>query len=503
MLRNYLLGAAALTALAGSQANAAITISNRPTVGFTCASGVCTANAQKANMNIGDLVSMLMSSDITVANGSLTKDIDVVDALSWASTHGLTLDSRRAISLRRAISVTGSGGLSLKLNDGGSDGNLNFLPGSAITFLDTNSHFSIGSQSYTLVADLATLAGDIAAQPSGFYALASSYNAGPDGLYANDPVTADFQGDFEGLGNTISGLKIKSPASGSQVGLFHGIAHGAIVEDLNLKNVRVTGGKHSTTGALSGVCAGSLSNVTVSGKVSGAFESNVGGVCGVIDGLAIDVHSSGTVTGTGDNGTVGSNVGGVTGVLQGGVTLGESSSTAKVTGAKGWTVGGLVGQSMQNGFIDNAFATGFVSTGDNGTAGGLIGSNNGAGLIDNSYATGFVIGGVSSTVGGLIGLNDGPVTASYSSGPVASGSGNAVGGFIGNDTGTNDLTNTYFDIDTSGQSHGVGSNTGYPGITALTTAQFQAGLPTGFSSVLWVQDPSINNGLPTLVLNPQ
>ena len=123
--------------------------------------------------------------------------------------------------------------------------------------------------------------------------------------------------------------------------------------------------------------------------------------------------------------------------------------------------------------------------------------------VGNSYATGFVIGGVGSTVGGLIGLNDGPVSASYSSGPVASGSGNAVGGFIGNDLGASDLTDTYFDIDTSGQSHGVGNNTGYPVITALTTAQFQAGLPAGFSSTVWVENPGINNGLPTLLLNPQ
>jgi hypothetical protein len=512
MLRNTLLGAAALAALAGSQADAAIMISSNPTVGFTCTSGVCTANAQKANLNIGDLVSMLAASDITVANGPLTKDIDVVDALSWASPHSLTLDSRRAINVRRPISVTGGGGLSLTLNDTGGNGPSNglrgpygaltFLPGGAITFLDTSSHFSIGNATYTLVADLQTLASDIEAQPTGLYALANSYNAGPDGVYADDPVPTDLQGVFEGLGNTISGLKIKFPASGSQVGLFHGLDRGSAVKDLHLKNVRVAGGKHSSTGALSGLCEAALSNITVSGKVSGAFESNVGGVCGVIDATAIDLHSSGMVTGTGDNGTIQSNAGGVAGSLPAGL-LRESSSTAQVTGAKGWTVGGLVGQSTQSSFVDSGFATGFVSTGDNGTAGGLVGSSNGAAAVGNSYATGFVIGGVGSTAGGLIGLNDGPVSASYSSGPVASGSGNAVGGFIGNDTGASDLTDTYFDIDTSGQSHGVGSNTGYPGITALTTAQFQAGLPTGFSATVWVETPGIDNGLPTLLLNPQ
>ena len=98
---------------------------------------------------------------------------------------------------------------------------------------------------------------------------------------------------------------------------------------------------------------------------------------------------------------------------------------------------------------------------------------------------------------------DGAVGDSYSSGPVVSGSGNAVGGFIGNDVGASDLTDTYFDITTSGQSHGVGNNTAYPGITALTTEQFQAGLPSGFDPLIWAEDPGINGGLPYLLSNPQ
>jgi hypothetical protein len=169
-----------------------------------------------------------------------------------------------------------------------------------------------------------------------------------------------------------------------------------------------------------------------------------------------------------------------------------------VTGAKGWTVGGLIGRNTVD--VDRSFATGTVSSGDNGISGGLIGSNTGG--IGDSYATGFVGGGVSSTVGGFIGLNNAAVIASYSSGPVASGSGNAVGGFIGNDTGASDLTNTYFDLTSSGQSHGVGNNTAYPGITGLTTEEFQSGLPTGFTPTLWAEDPSINGGLPYLVTSP-
>jgi hypothetical protein len=501
MLRKLLLGAAALAALSVSEADAEITISANPTHDFNCTGGVCTATARQANMNVGDLVSLLASSDIVVAHGQKAKDIYVKAALSWSSPHGLTLDSRLSVNIYKPISVTGTGSLSIML--GSSTANLNFFPKGRISFLDTSSQFSINGVNYTLVADIATLASDIAAQPSGFFALANSYNAGPDGVYANAPIATVFQGGFEGLGNTIKYLKIKSPAPGNLVGLFSEIAGGP-VRDLHLEKVRVEGGKQSTTGGLAGLCSGVLANVYVSGSISGGRDSNVGGVCGAVDStnsfvIINNLHASGTVTGNGDNGT--GAAGGVFGSTQGGgaIQVEAFSSSANVTGAKGWTVGGLIGQSEDT-YIGDSYATGIVSTGDNGIAGGLVGSNAGTAVVGNCYANGFVGGGVSSTVGGFIGLNNGSVNSSYSSGGVASGSGNAVGGFIGNDTGANDLTDTYWDTTTSGQSHGVGSNTAYPGITGLTTAQFQAGLPTGLSRNFWAEDPNINGGLPYLRL---
>ncbi|HEX4860720.1 MAG TPA: hypothetical protein VFV07_05750 [Rhizomicrobium sp.] len=500
MLRNYFLGAAALAALAGAQADAAVTISNKPTHDFQCTSGVCTATARKANMNAGDLASMLASSDIALENGQLTKGFDFDAALSWASTHKLTIETRAAINFLKPINVTGGGALAIRINQGQAE--LNFYPGSRIIFLDTSSQFSIDDTSFTLVADIQTLANDIAAQPSGAFALANSYDAGPDGVYTDDPIPTVFSGDFHGLGNTISGLRIKSSTPGNLVGLFHGTEE-AVISDLRLEHVKVEGGKQSTTGGLAGLCSGLFVNVSVSGNVSAGLNSYVGGVCGAIDGNIVNVHSAGIVTGKGDNGTSQNAVGGVAGSMQGNI-IGESSSSAKVTGGKGWAAGGLIGQSIDDNLVTQSYATGTVSVGDNGIAGGLVGNNADGSHVDTSYATGFVGGGVSSTVGGFIGLNNGPVTDAYSSGAVASGSGNAVGGLIGNDLGANDLTDTYWDTDTSGQSHGVGSNTAYPGVTGLTTAQFQAGLPAGFNSLFWAEDPSINNGLPYLLPeNPQ
>jgi hypothetical protein len=496
MLRNIFLTTTALATLIVSQADASMTISKKVTANVSCTAGVCTATGMHANMNATDLSTMLASSDVTVANGALTKDIDVDAEVSWGSTHRLTLDSRRAINIFRPISVIGTGAMTLKLNDGGADGQLNFYPRGHITFADMSSDFAIGNLTLTLVADIQMLAADVAANPSGAYALAKSYNAGLDGIYSSAPVSTAFGGYFEGLGNAIEKLRVRMPAVGSQVGLFGATNH-SIITDLHLTNVTVQGGKLSSTGALAGVCSGTLENVDASGSVSGGLNSYVGGLCGVADGTLINVHSSGTVTGLGDNGTTQNAAGGVAGLTQG-ILIGESSSSAVVTGAKGWTVGGLIGRNTVD--VDRSFATGTVSSGDNGISGGLIGSNTGG--IGDSYATGFVGGGVSSTVGGFIGLNNAAVIASYSSGPVASGSGNAVGGFIGNDTGASDLTNTYFDLTSSGQSHGVGNNTAYPGITGLTTEEFQSGLPTGFTPTLWAEDPSINGGLPYLVTSP-
>jgi hypothetical protein len=265
--------------------------------------------------------------------------------------------------------------------------------------------------------------------------------------------------------------------------------------------VRIEGGKQSATGGLAGLCSGVLANVYVSGSISGGRDADVGGVCGAVNGttsfvITNNLHSAGTVTGGGDNGT--GAAGGVFGSTQGTAFQVEAfSSSANVTGAKGWTVGGLIGRS-EGTYVGDSYATGTVSTGDNGIAGGLVGSNAGTAVVASCYANGFVGGGVSSTVGGFIGLNNATVNGSYSSGGVASGSGNAVGGFIGNDLGTNDLTDTYWDTTTSGQSHGVGNNTAYPGITGLTTAQFQAGLPAGLSDHFWAEDPNINGGLPYL-----
>ena len=80
--------------------------------------------------------------------------------------------------------------------------------------------------------------------------------------------------------------------------------------------------------------------------------------------------------------------------------------------------------------------------------------------------------------------------------------------FKGGIAGTADkatAASDYWDLDTSGisdPSKGAGNTANFPGLTGLTTAQFQSGFPAGFDPAIWGQDPSINNGYPYLLANP-
>jgi len=489
----FLLAMAAAAMMSPAQAK--LVVSKKATKNVDCEAGVCIANGHSAVLNVNDLESMLIASDVTLQSGSHAKDIQIDTALDWASTRRLTLDSFGAIDFERPVTVNGTGAVTLTTNDGGSIGALSFGAKGKLTFRDTSSSLIINGAAYVLAADIATLAADIEAQSSGNFALASDYDASPDGTYLYTPID-DLGGNFEGLGNTISHFKlIDTHTSNENTALFFSVS--GSLSDLRLSKVKVKGTGRGLTAALVGDCFGTISNVEVDATVEGSFAIAVGGICGDLFGTMTGSHSSGSVTGE-RSGTHAGIVGGLVGYNGGSIS--RSYSTADVTGVKSWIAGGLVGESAAT--IDRSFATGAVRLDEGVRAGGLVGWGS-SGSVTNSYATGFTGGNADVTVGGLIGANQSAVTNSYASGAVAAGSNSLVGGLIGNDTGTSDLTDTYWDITTSGQSHGVGNNTAYPGVTGLTTEQFQAGLPAGFDPQIWAENPSINGGLPYLLSNPQ
>ncbi len=178
-------------------------------------------------------------------------------------------------------------------------------------------------------------------------------------------------------------------------------------------------------------------------------------------------------------------------------------------------VGGLVGEQSNgcdgcNGWTIGSYSTGTVLGGDGVIVGGLVGQNDG-GYIVESYATGAVGGGNNAFVGGLTGLNDinevaahsvPVIYTSYSTGSVTGGASALLGGLIGNDLAQTGITDSYWDMDTSGisdPSKGAGNIASDPGITGLTTAQFKSGLPQGFDKKIWKEKTPINNGYPYLI----
>ena len=103
----------------------------------------------------------------------------------------------------------------------------------------------------------------------------------------------------------------------------------------------------------------------------------------------------------------------------------------------------------------------------------------------------------------MVGLNKGNISYSYSAGAVSGGSGSAIGGLIGDDqSAPGSVFAAYWDTTTSGVTNltqGAGNVASDYGISGLTTAQLQSGLPFGFSPTIWTENPLDNNGLPILL----
>jgi hypothetical protein len=227
-----------------------------------------------------------------------------------------------------------------------------------------------------------------------------------------------FSGSFDGQGHEIRDLYINRPDE-IYVGLFGIMDEEVVIKDIGVMNVTVTG------------------------------DHYVGGLAGA-GGTYINCYSTGSITGNDE-------VGGLVGHIAYKPMV-NSYSMSSVTG--GSSVGGLVGQNSGN--ISDSYSAGTV-TGTN-DVGGLAGFQY-FGDVSNSYSMSSVTG--SSSVGGLIGRNECLMPGEdscnlnncYSTGSVSGSS--SVGGLVGeNNYGT--VTNSFWDIESSGQSTsagGTGQNT--------------------------------------------
>ena len=234
----------------------------------------------------------------------------------------------------------------------------------------------------------------------------------------------------------------------------------------------------------------------------------VGGFVGYNSG-ATAVVSNSTASGTVSAGA-GASVGGFAG-FDGGDGMINSSASGNVTDTSTAYIGGFVGDeqtSIAN--TTNDFATGNVTGGAQSSVGGFVGLNDGRSRIfcygsslgwkrsytggfvgqgqsiTNSYALGAVTGGTNASVGGFGGYYSGSVSNSFSAGSVSGGAGSSVGGFMGTIAGAYDASASYWDVQTSGVSQGVGNIPSTAGtITGVTTAQLQAALDSTWSTGVW------------------
>lgn len=468
MICNRLL-LASLLAIAGAvPASAGVVISGQPTQNMNCSAGVCapTAGAHTI-LNNEDLENLLASGNIEIVTNYEGRrrykdvhNIEVDKCIVWSTPSTLSLDASETIKIDNCVSVRGSGALSLSRVP-------IFAGRGKITFSNLSSNITVVNVSYTLENSLPGLATAIAADPQGAFALADSYDASQDGTYSESPISTNFLGNLEGLGNAISNISVNNTTACCVGGLFQSLSSSANVLSLRLANLNVV----STEGAagLAYESFGHVENSSVTGIVTGGDTGDVGGMVGDNYG-SVELSYSAVTTSTGTS----------------------------VTDIR---VGGLVAADL--GGIDDSFAMGSISAGDgSGSIGGLVGEE--ALSSYQCYATGNVSGGAGLNIGGLIGFSDhdaySGATYSYSAGGVTGGSGSIVGGLIG----VNNSSNTeydYWDTDTSGTTVGVGLGNA-SGVTGLTTAQLQSGLPTGFASTTWRENAKINNGLPYLIDNP-
>jgi hypothetical protein len=279
------------------------------------------------------------------------------------------------------------------------------------TYLVTNPY-----ELQAMAADLSAsyrLAADIdASQTASWY---DGKGFDPVGGLGGSNSENPFTGSFDGNGHIIDKLTINRPNT-NRVGLFRQL--GTSVGNLVLKNVDITGndGVGAVVGADGGINGGGVSDCYASGTVAGSGA--VGGVAGFTRynltrcGAAVEV--------SGQN-----RVGGLVGETGGKTySITDCYATGAVTGDEG--VGGLVG-----GWADVLFA-GLPTAGD----------------ISTSFATGAVSG--TTDVGGVIGAKA-PNDAN---------------------SGATTLSDTFWDLDVTTQTAGVGNATD-TGTTGLNTADMQ------------------------------
>ncbi|HEY5046628.1 MAG TPA: hypothetical protein VII49_01235 [Rhizomicrobium sp.] len=337
----------------------------------------------------------------------------------------------------------------------------------------------------------------------------------------------------------VSNSTTQVARAGALAGVSVGNIEAASASGTNIGTGRTYGFQGGLVGENAGTIVDSFSTAKIQSNGAG------GGLVGVNDATIRDSHAAGDVTSGSPNirelgGLVGDNnlngfiehsyatgavtekvnnddsfyetpIGGFAGENDGWIDASNASGAviaeikSKSTGAD---AGGFAG--LNTGAITLSFATGAVGAGGTSSfVGGMVGGNEST--VVDCYASGAATGGSDASAGGLIGnqVNDqqysGTTASSYSTGiPSAKigGQGSHVGGSMGQDQSSDGTMDSYWDTTTSGKTRGTGNRGNEPGLKGLSTTQLQAGLPSGFDTAVWAENPDINGGKPYLIANP-
>jgi len=398
------------------------------TVGATSAHGtwsngnpnVWTPNGSGATVAASEIAARLAGGTPVVINtsgggGAENGDLTVSSGLAW-SANSLTLHAARNIAINASLNGSGTARLALEYGQGAlAAGNTAqyTLGGGAKANLPAGANFSKklgsdgGTTTWTVITSLG-LEGDASVMPApmtlqgmntglaGNYVLGAdidaSSTAGWNGGLGFTPIGHDsgtpFTGKFDGLGHTISGLTINLAGGNNRsYGLF-GATNNALLQNVGLLNVAITGGSNGATGALAGEIRGSTAvhNSYVDGGSVSTVTQAIGGLVGVVNAAGASVsysHADVSVSAALGGGSGQASAGGLVGINNGAISYSYAKgSVSTPTGSSsGKEVGGLVGR-QNNGSISYSFATGAVS--GNNTLGGLLGTMAG-GTVTNSY----------------------------------------------------------------------------------------------------------------------
>jgi filamentous hemagglutinin family protein len=407
---------------------------------------------------------------VTSGAGNIT--LDPGASIAWTSSHALTLQAYNnlilngtislgagtlnlnaggSIAVNAPITVTGAGAVNLNAAyetvDSDSILELSFGAGGSINYGATNTGGSlkINGQAYTLLYKLS------------------------DGSAARDNGTDD-----------IAGIDTNTAAGGDSG--YYALATDVTQASGVIYTTALAGGfggdqTHYIRGVFEGL-GNTVTGLTIVDPTDGDRVGLFSNLFGTIRDLGV-INESVTLTSarSGDDEDVAGLLANSNGILV------NDYTTGLVIGSEYGAVGGLLGVNYGNTLVLNSYSTSQVRAGIGAWVGGLVGANQG-GEIVNSYATGAVTGGGESFVGGLTGQNTSLITQAFATGAVSGGSGAEIGGLVGLASGGT-ITAGYYDANTTGQPLGAQSD----GSVGLTTAQLQAGLPSGFSTSVWGQAP--------------